>query len=80
MLTISGKLKVDKEKGKNGQPVHGSIVYYAEPFSGNATCDGISCGSAWVNDADVPYDEIRLEKAEFTYDRYGRVVGIRYAK
>lgn len=80
MLTISGKLKVDKEQNKQGKPSHGTIVYYAEPFTGNAKFDGISCGSAWVNDADIDYDDIRLEKAEFTYDRYGRVVGIKYAK
>ena len=80
MVSICGKIKVDKEKNKNGYPSHGTLIFYGEKFNGNGRYEGNSCGSAWVNDNTIAYEDIRLEKADFVYDREGRVVGINYAK
>lgn len=80
MVSICGKLKVDKEQNKNGKPSHGTLVFFGQNFTGDVKCEGTSTGSVWVNDKAVDYDDIRLEKAEILYNQYGQCTGFRYAK
>lgn len=75
--TISGKMRVNYVSKQTGKTVDGTNIFVAEPINSEYG-EGCLVDKVYVPSFVIQYEDIKLAKCEVSYDKYGRVKGIRY--
>lgn len=75
--TIGGKMRVHYTSKTTGKVVDGTNIFVAEPINSEYG-EGCLVDKVYVPSSVISYDDIKLQKCEVLYDKYGRVKDILY--